>query len=286
MTVSRPALAGPPTGPVIVPEVVARLAGNDIVTPVWRNELGGLTFRLEASDSPTGQADAAGPRDLRGTRYAKWVAAGTPEIDLAAEAQRLIWARRWVTVPTVLERGTDSDGAWLVTAAVPGRPATDPRWVADPLTAAAAIGHGLRALHDALPVDRCPFSWSTTQRIARADERIAAGQGPADWFPEHRHLDLAHARAHIGEPPASEHPVVCHGDACVPNTLVHDDGTFAAHVDLGSLGVADRWADLAVAAWSTEWNYGPGYDSALYDAYGIAPDPERITYYRLLWDLG
>jgi len=64
------------------------------------------------------------------------------------------------------------------------------------------------------------------------------------------------------------------------------DGTFAAHVDLGSLGVADRWADLAVAAWSTEWNYGPGYDRVLYDAYGIAPDPERIAYYRLLWYLG
>lgn len=66
---------------------------------------------------------------------------------------------------------------------------------------------------------------------------------------------------------------------------MHDDGTFAAHVDLGSLGLADRWADLAIAAWSTEWNYGPGYDGIVYDAYGIDPDPERITFYRLLWDV-
>jgi kanamycin kinase len=58
-----------------------------------------------------------------------------------------------------------------------------------------------------------------------------------------------------------------------------------AHVDLGSLGVADRWADLAVAAWSTEWNYGAGYERIVYDAYGLAPDPGRIAYYRLLWDL-
>lgn len=72
---------------------------------------------------------------------------------------------------------------------------------------------------------------------------------------------------------------------CAPNTLLHDDGAFAGHVDLGSLGVADRWADLAVAAWSTEWNYGPGYDGLVYEAYGIAPDAERITYYRLLWDM-
>lgn len=78
---------------------------------------------------------------------------------------------------------------------------------------------------------------------------------------------------------------MCHGDACVPNTLLHDNGAFAAHVDLGSLGVADRWADLAVAAWSTEWNYGPGFDETVYAAYGIAADRERIAYYRLLWDL-
>ncbi|WP_409494361.1 phosphotransferase [Amycolatopsis sp. cmx-11-12] len=70
-----------------------------------------------------------------------------------------------------------------------------------------------------------------------------------------------------------------------PNTLLHDDGTLAAHVDLGSLGVADRWADLAVAAWSLEGNYGPGFDGILYDTYGITPDPERIPYYRLLYDL-
>lgn len=268
---SRPVISEIPTGPVTVPDVVAALAGGDTVTPVWRNELGGLTFRLEDG------------RD--GTRYAKWVAAGTPEIDLPAEAERLAWARRWVTVPRVIEHGTDADGAWLVTEAVPGRSAVDPRWIADPATAAAAIGRGLRLLHDALPVEQCPFDWSVDRRLARADERIAAGEGPVNWFPEHRHLDPATARTRIGEPPAIDRLVVCHGDTCVPNTLLHDDGTFAAHVDLGSLGVADRWADLAVAAWSTEWNYGPGYDGIVYDAYGIAPDPERIAYYRLLWDM-
>jgi kanamycin kinase len=40
-----------------------------------------------------------------------------------------------------------------------------------------------------------------------------------------------------------------------------------------------------VLAWSTEWNYGPGWEQLLFDAYGIAPDPERARYYRLLWDL-
>jgi hypothetical protein len=43
-----------------------------------------------------------------------------------------------------------------------------------------------------------------------------------------------------------------------------------------------RPLDLGVATWSTEWNYGPGWDRPLLDAYGIEPDPERTAYYRLL----
>ena len=247
--------AGMPVGRVAVPETVTALARGGRVTPVWRNELDGLTFRIGE------------------TRYAKWVAAGTPEIDFRAEAERLGWARRWTPVPTVIEQGADDRGSWLVTSAMPGRSAVDPRWVVRPETAAAGIGRGLRHLHDALPVDACPFDWSVEHRLRGARERAV----------DRRAFALGEAR--LGPPPPIDRLVVCHGDACAPNTLLRADGTFAAHVDLGSLGLADRWADLAVAAWSTEWNYGPGYDGIVYAAYGLAPDPVRIAYYRALWDL-
>ena len=80
--------------------------------------------------------------------------------------------------------------------------------------------------------------------------------------------------------------MVCHGDPCAPNTLVDDAGRFTAIVDVGRLGVADRWADLAVASMSLDWNWGPGWQPAFFAAYGIAPDAERIAYYRALWDAG
>jgi kanamycin kinase len=57
-----------------------------------------------------------------------------------------------------------------------------------------------------------------------------------------------------------------------------------AHVDLAALGTGDRWADIAVAAMSTLWNYGEGWEETLIDAYGIAPDRERLAYYRRLWN--
>jgi kanamycin kinase len=41
-----------------------------------------------------------------------------------------------------------------------------------------------------------------------------------------------------------------------------------------------------VATWSTQWNYGPGWEDTLLAAYGVEADPGRTRYYRLLWDLG
>lgn len=170
---------------------------------------------------------------------------------LAAEAPRLRWARQFATVPDVVGSGP----GWLHTRGLAGRSAVDPRWADEPRTAARAIGAGLRRLHDALPVADCPF-------------------GRPTWVPS--------------DAPAADRLVVCHGDACSPNTLMTDDGAFAAHVDLGDLGVADRWADLAIATMSLDWNFpthGPdGFQAVLLDAYGVAADEERIAYYRRAWD--
>jgi kanamycin kinase len=264
-------LAAAPEGPVEVPPVVGRLAAGAEIVPVWRNELGGLTFRLGEH------------------RYVKWIAsapdaAGTDEIDLLAEADRLVWAGRYATVPEVVETGRDETGQWLVTRAIAGESAVSPRWLAEPQRAAEAIGRGLRRLHDALPVAGCPYTWSVEERLARFEERVAAGASPEDWMPEYRGLAVDAVREELHRVPPVD-LVVCHGDACAPNTLLDEHGEVAGHVDLGRLGVADRWADLAVAAWSTVWNYGPGFEAAVYRGYGIRPDEERIRYYRLLWDV-
>ena len=255
-------IAQSPPADVPVPSAVAVVAGHDRVRPVWRNESGGLTFEL------TGPA---------GRRFVKWAPVGSG-LDLAAEVPRLRWAAAFTAVPRVLDTGTDETGTWLLTAGLPGDSAVAARWLAEPRTAATAIGYGLRALHERLPVADCPFSWGAEERVAAV--RAASEQDPAQW-----HRDHPGALARLADLPPVDRLVVCHGDACAPNTLLHDDGTFSGHVDLGALGVGDRWADLAVATLSLDWNYGPGWQPTLLQAYGVEPDPVRIEYYRLLWDL-
>jgi kanamycin kinase len=253
-----------------VPAGVAAAAAGCALRPVWVNAVGGLTF--EAGKGPA-------------RRFIKWVPAGSG-LDLAAEADRMSWAGAFHPVPLPLARGSDPAGSWLVTAALPGDSAVSPRWRDDPATAVTAIGEGLRALHEALPVETCPFSWSAGDRLADARQQAAHHRlDPRTWHSAHQALGVDRALGLAADIPPADRLVVAHGDACAPNTLIGADGRWSGHVDLGLLGTADRWADLAVATWSTEWNYGPGWERLLLDAYGVRPDPERTRYYRLLWDL-
>jgi kanamycin kinase len=253
-----------------VPAAVALAAGGRELTLVWVNEAGGMTFTF--GEDP-------------GRCFIKWAPADSG-LDLSGEADRMTWAGQYHPVPRPLAQGHDDDGSWLVTAALAGDRASSRRWKPDPATAVRAIGEGLRALHEALPVPACPFSWSAEDRVADAGLQAATGSlSPAAWHPCHQSLTVAAALEQAAAIPPPDKLVVCHGDACAPNTLLNEDGRWSGHVDLGLLGVADRWADLAVATWSAEWNYGPGWDSLLFDAYGIRPDPDRTRYYRLLWDL-
>ncbi|GMA27134.1 phosphotransferase [Arenivirga flava] len=270
------------------PEPLAALLAGRPAEAVWVNALDGVTVRLPDEDA-----------------YLKWQPPGTRLPALALEEERLRWASRELalrrgaaaaehpaepdevaarivaarldgigaegpddddhptTVPRVLEHGADGRGEWLVTAALPGRSAVDPVWLARPEVAVPAIGRELRRLHESFDVERCPYDWSVEQRL-----RLA----PPDVAPR------------FAEAPPVDRLVVCHGDACAPNTLLAEDGTGAGHVDLGALGIADRWADIAVAARSTEWNYGPGWERALVAGYGVPFDDERMRFYRELWD--
>lgn len=233
-----------------VPPRVRALAGGAVLVPVWQNELGGVAFRATDAD---------------GIRFVKY-GPRNRETTMAAEADRLRWAAPHTPVPRVIDQGGDDTHEWLVTEGMPGESAVSPRWIADPATAVRAIGEGLRSLHDSLPVAACPFRWDVASRVANAGARGI--RLPVE----------------LRSPPPVDRLVVCHGDACAPNTLLSDAGAWTAHVDLGALGVGDRWADIAVAALSTGWNYGPGWEVPLVEAYGVPFDAERMSYYRRLWE--
>jgi kanamycin kinase len=222
-----------------VPAAVLELAAGRPAELVWRNDLGGLTFRV-------------------GGVHVKWNPPRTG-VDLARERVRLEWLAGRHPAPRVVGWGEDADAQWLVTASVPGESAVGDAWRARRPEAITAIATGLRAIH-AIPTDDFPAAWASETWVRRRPDSI----GPC---------------------PPVDGPVLVHGDACAPNTLVSAEGRWSGNVDFGDLATGDRWADLAVASLSLDWNFGEGHQHELFDAYGIEPDAERIRYYRALWHL-
>lgn len=193
-----------------------------------------------------------------GHRYLKWSPRSTG-IDLERERVRLEWISLRHPAPRVVDYGSDHAAQWLLTEGLPGSPAIGDEWRARRPEAIRAIAAGLRAIH-AVRVDDFPPEWT---------QQVWVGRQPAS----------------LGTRPPIHTPVLVHGDACAPNTLISQDGAWTGNVDFGDLAVGDRWADLAVASMSLDWNFGEGHQAEFFDAYGIAPDGDRIRYYRSLWHL-
>src|ERR1035437_2493523 len=108
-------------GGLAVPGIVHALGGEGEPELVWRNELGGLTFRL-------------------GDRFLKWNPASSG-IDLERELGRLRWISARHPAPKPVDYGVDGDGQWLVTEALPGDSAVGDTW----------RGRGARAIRGRAP---------------------------------------------------------------------------------------------------------------------------------------
>lgn len=229
------------------------------------------TYRLE---------NAAGE-----VRYLKLAEVGLMP-SLEDEVRRMRWAADYLPVPRLLQHGSNGRVSWILTRSMPGRPGTDLAWADDPPGLVRILARGLRTFH-AAPVERCPFDFRLDAALALVHRRLEHDriQPDGDFHPEFSHYSAAEAVHELEKTrPSTEEVVVCHGDYCLPNILLDGDEP-TGFVDLGELGVADRWWDLAVATWSVTWNLGPGYEDLFLSEYGAAPDAARMRYYRLLYDV-
>jgi kanamycin kinase len=229
---------------VVAPALVLDLAAGRSLEPVWVNQIGGVTWAIDG-----------------GTEYLKY---GPPhsEFDPDAEFERLRWVGAFVTAPRPIDHGVEVDGSlWSRTVGIPATSAVLARWRDHPEVVVPELGRALRRFHDLVPLDGCRWEYSVDVRLA-----------PTSVVP----------------PPVADRPeldaVVCHGDACNPNFLLDAAGRCVGYVDLGMLGVGDRWADLAPALLSLGWNYGAGWEQAFLEGYGIEQDAAKQEFYTWVWN--
>lgn len=237
-----------------------------------------------------GESGAAVFRCADTTRYAKCVPAADAA-GLEAERDRIAWLNgRGVPGPHVLDWRSGDAGACLVTSAVPGIPA-DQVPAEDLWAAWERIADAVRRLHE-VPVSQCPFRRDLDAMVAVARDVVARDAVNPEFLPvEQRHTPAAELLDRLtGQVPRRREQeaadtVVCHGDLCLPNVIL-DPRTLnvSGFIDLGRLGLADRYADLALLlanareTWPDE-ERARAADTAFAERYGIALDHDRLRFY-------
>lgn len=197
-------------------------------------------------------------------------------------------AGRLPLAPVVAFASTE-DGAFLVTGAAPGSPATDPDHHQDPDALVLALASGLRRVHE-LPIRGFAGPTGLGPRVDRARDRVERGLvDRADFEPAYARFTPERLLELLvdAQPTAAEDLVVVHGDPTLSNLLLGpgDDGRLAVtgYLDLDRAGVADRYLDLAIAARSLATNLTPEALGPFFHAYGIeAPDLLKVDFYVLL----
>lgn len=219
----------------------------------------------------------------RSTRFFLKVQNKGPFNTLFGEKERLRWLAGRVPVPRVVAYHLEGGTEYLATERVRGLGMSAPEMKLHARRNAELLARALRELH-ALPIGDCPFDASLNARLREARERLRLNLvNETDFGPERTGADVFAGL--VRTRPASEDVVVIHGDPCLPNVIVQ--GEFVSGlVDVGRAGIADRHADLALAARSLAYNYGPGLDDVFLDTYGRAlVDGDKLAYYRMLDEL-
>lgn len=238
----------------------------------------------------TGESGASVFRDPDGSRYAKVVPL-EQTAELADERDRIAWlGDAGIPVGAVLDWHSTDDGACLVTRAVAGV-------AADQLDAGSlgavwpAITDLVRRLHD-ISTTSCPFDRGLAVTMPLARATVAQHRVQTEFLPE----DLQHvppetilARLEDDLPQRvrqeGRERVVCHGDLCLPNILVDPETErVAGLIDLGRLGCADPYADIALLLTNARETWPDEHtarraDREFASGYGIDLDPERLRFY-------
>ncbi len=208
---------------------------------------------------------------------------------IVAEGERLAWLDGRQSTPHVLASEVRDDTAWLLTGEVPGVAAHDPRFrMGSVRPLLEALGRGLRRFHDEVPIESCPFDARLDVLLVAAEQRVATGGvDPATLGSAYSRSTAEDVLAHLlatrpAEP--EEDLVVAHGDPCLPNLLLRPAGDdVSGVVDVGRLGISDRYRDVAIIVRSLSLSIGPEVAYLLLDAYGIPyPDLLRLEFYVLL----
>lgn len=206
--------------------------------------------------------------------------------DLVDEYVRLQWLQARIAVPGIGGFVSLPGEAWLLTDAVGGCTAYElltTGTMSERGAVVDAMADHLRRLH-AIPPSDCPFTAGAELRLALAKRRMEQGLVDQDDFDEERQGETPEAlwERLVRLAPSGTDQVVTHGDYSLDN-LLFPTGQPVTCIDVGRLGQADRYQDIAIA-WNSLGEFGRDLQQRFVRRYGIVDIDERRLEFHLILD--
>ena len=221
--------------------------------------------------------------------------------DNSDEANHEIHAMQWlggrILVPKIIVHECIGNKCYLLMTRAAGQMSCNEYYLNNPAKLTSILAQALQELWR-IDISGCPLDCSLDRKLELARYRVKdnlvdmENVEPDTFGPNGFENPEALLQWLIKHKPLEE-LVLSHGDFCLPNIYIQDDKTIS-FIDLGRMGVADKWQDIALCYRSLKYNfdgkYGgktyPGYDpNMLFEKLGLEPDWEKIRYYILLDEL-
>ena len=213
------------------------------------------------------------------------------------EHQMMKWLENKVFAPKCICHCDENGMNYLLMTKIPGKMSCDDIFMKNPETLISVLTETIKYLWSIDILD-CPVKNDLSTILSEAEYRVDhdmvdVDDAEPDTFGKNGFKDPEELLRWLYDNRPDEDFVLCHGDFSLPNIFIND-GRFSGFVDIGRMGIADRYQDIAICLRSLHHNFSgiyngisyTGYDEKMFfSALGIEPDYNKIRYYTLLDEL-
>lgn len=207
------------------------------------------------------------------------------------------WLKGKLPVPEVISYVCEGGKSYLLMTKVVGKMACDNEYMRHPERLIDLLAEALKFLWK-VDINDCPCKWGIDRKLEMARYWVEHGMVSMenvepDTYGENGFRSPRELYQWLVEHKPQEDWGLTHGDFTLPN-LFYQGEELKGYIDLGRMGVGDKWQDIALCYRSLLHNFSGKYGGRKYEGVssdllfqklGLEPDWEKIRYYILLDEL-
>ena len=217
---------------------------------------------------------------------------------VTASTETAVASMRWLAsrlpVPRVLCHEVLDGTAYLLMSRIPGKMSCDPEFLEQPDILVDALAEGLKLLWNTDPTG-CPRRFTLDELLEEAAYRVAKGlvdieTTEPETFAEGSFRNPEELLQWLLSNRPQSVPALAHGDYCLPNVFL-ENGKLSGFIDVGDMGIGEKWRDIALCWRSLKHNFGGSYGGKVYSGFdpdilfeklGIQPDRKQLRWHLQL----